>query len=109
AEIVDQQGMAARRIEPLRQAVGHDGDQPVGILNANALDAGFAMDAEAELALVRSQSLLVRTAGDRTGGERNAQRDDIRGGGPGGSGDLVERLAGLRQMTRDLVNEQRAG
>jgi hypothetical protein len=65
AEIVDQQGVAARGIEPRQEAFRHERDQPVGILDPNALDAGFAVNAETELALIRAQPLLVRPTGDR--------------------------------------------
>ena len=84
------------RIEPRREALRHDGDQLAGGLQGDALDAGLAMDAEAELAIVSAEALLMRLPRDRAGGERDAERNDILGRRAGRRGNRCQVMPGFR-------------
>ena len=99
---------AARR-QYRGETAGHGGDEAGDLGQRDALDAGLAVDAEAELGLVGADPRLGRLAGDRAGGERHPERADVGGGGARGGGDLRERRAGLGEVPGDLVDEERAG
>lgn len=94
--------------ERRQQTVGHHRDDARDLGERDTLDAGFAMDAKAELGLVFAHAGLEGLAGDRAGRERDAERADIARGGPGGGGDGREIGARLAEMPGDLVHEERA-
>ena len=110
AEVVEDERMvgAAGR-EGGGEACGHGADDAGDLGERNLLDAGLAVDAEAELGLVVAHARLGALAGDGAGGERDAERADVGGGGAGGGGDLGEGGALLGEVAGDLVDEEGAG
>ena len=75
-----------------------------------APDAGFAVDADADLHLARSEfEVRLVPSRNEAGGQRHAHRPDVFDNLHGDAMNVVERRAPVGHRARDLVNEHRSG
>ena len=109
AEVVDEHDVRAAAGHEGRELLRDHGDGAAGVEVVDLLDAGLAVDAEAELGLALRDAVLLGRAGHGAGVERHADRARAGDDALGRGGDGGEVGAGLGQGAGDLVDEERAG
>ena len=109
AEVVEDDDVRAAGGHEGRELVADHGDGAAGVGVVDLLDAGLAVDAEAELGLALRDAVLLGRARHGAGVERHADRAGAGDDALGGGGDGGEVGAVLGQRAGDLVDEEGAG